>query len=868
MRPAGKTALITLTFGIIWIWGSDFLLYIQSEEPNFHYDAAFKGTFFMVLMSVIIYLLVRNYQRKLLISEKSYKKLFNDSPEPIVIIKLQDSSILDLNPAAVNFYGYTRSELIQQSINKLRNSEKDLSPGTDHHQTKSGRKYTVELKINEIVYQRQDALIISVHDVTEREELKNALQQRERMYNALVQSDRAYLIRVNLDGIYEFVNETYQNAFKHVNENFVGMSYTETVHPEDIQRCKEIAQECIDSPTRIVSASLRKHAADGGYIRTTWEYSAILDENGQVQGFQGMGRDEAELDAARYAFQKNEIRINVILNSIKDGFFIVDKNLNVELANKAFADLLNSTPEDLLGRPISEVIPNWQNTVSSIEIPRALENNEFRQYEAYNPFFGMWLEISAVPFDDGVAILYRDVSKNKESKLAIERNEANLQTLINNTRDYIWSIDSNYIILTSNKAVRDAGKNIADIDLSPGNSVLARGGDENIAQLFKTFYDRMLRGEHVQGTYDISVLKLDVGLVKFSGSPIRDADNNIIGAACFAQDVTEQQLQKAALDKEIERYDLIAEVTKDAIWDYVVSGDKLTWSSGLKSSYGYDLTETDLDWWSERVHPADQKKAVQTFENAINSDSRSWSSQYRFQKANGKFVWVNDRGLFIRDENGNAIRAVGSIQDIDELVRSRKEIETLSLAVSRSSVGIIITDREGKMEWVNKAFEELTGYSLEELVGHKPGELLQGEKSSSSAIEAMSNAIRNGEDVTTELLNYRKDKSTYWVRMSISPILENGEVTRYMALATDTTMERAINARLIQQNENLKKIAFILSHELRKPVSSILGLLELFDGKDTSNPMNADIINYMHKATTELDEMVHEIIRQAALVDN
>ncbi|KAB2814811.1 PAS domain S-box protein [Phaeocystidibacter luteus] len=867
MRPAGKTALITFAFGIIWIWGSDFLLYIQSDEPHFHYDAAFKGTLFVMIIAVIIYLLVRNYQYKLLTSEKSYRKLFNDSPEPIIIIRLQDGVILDLNPAAVTFYEYPKNELVGGSIDAVRISEKDLSAGTDRHVAQSGRKYTVDLKINELVYQGEDALIISIHDVTEREELKNALQQRERLYNALVKSDRAYLIRVNMDGIYEFVNESYQNAFKHINKNFVGMSYTETVHPDDIQKCIEVGQQCMASPSRMVPASLRKHDGKGGFVRTTWEYIAILDEDGKVKGLQGLGRDEAELDAVKSAFQKNETRINVILNSIKDGFFILDKELNVELVNNAFAELLKASPDELIGKPISEVIPNWQSTVSSIEIPKALADNQLRQYEAYNPFFDMWLEISAVPFDDGMAVLYRDVSKNKESKLAIEKNEANLQSLINNTRDFIWSIDTNYIILTSNKSIRDAGEKIGGGDLSPGNTVLTEQGDENLYHLFKSSYDRMLRGEHVQGTYDVSILGLGVDLVTFNGSPIRDSDNNIIGAACFAQDVTEQEAQKIALDKEIERYNIIAAVTKDAIWDYVVNSDKLTWSTGLKSSYGYDLTETDLDWWGERVHPADQQKAVETFDKALSSSSNSWSSQYRFRKSNGEYVWVNDRGLFIRDEEDNAVRAVGSIQDIDELVKSRKENETLSLAVSRSSVGLIITDPEGKIEWVNKAFEELTGYELPELVGHKPGQILQGENSSPKAIEAMSNAVKNGEDVTTEILNYRKDKSTYWVRMSISPIRENGEITRFMALATDITMERAINARLIQQNENLKKIAFILSHELRKPVSSILGLLELFDAKDTANPMNADIIKYMHKATSELDEMVHEIIRQSALVE-
>lgn len=111
--------------------------------------------------------------------------------------------------------------------------------------------------------------------------------------------------------------------------------------------------------------------------------------------------------------------------------------------------------------------------------------------------------------------------------------------------------------------------------------------------------------------------------------------------------------------------------------------------------------------------------------------------------------------------------------------------------------------------------------------------------------------------MTLEILNYSKSGKTFWMRMNVSPVIQNGEVIRFMALITD---ERKINSRLINQNENLKKIAFILSHELRKPVSSILGLLELYNEND--------IIKYMKKATEELDDKVHDIIRQSALIDD
>ena len=99
---------------------------------------------------------------------------------------------------------------------------------------------------------------------------------------------------------------------------------------------------------------------------------------------------------------------------------------------------------------------------------------------------------------------------------------------------------------------------------------------------------------------------------------------------------------------------------------------------------------------------------------------------------------------------------------------------------------IIITDTDGKITWVNPAFENLTGYTLSEVVGQSPGCLLQGDCSDLEIVHEMSRKIAQKEAVRVEILNYAKGGESYWVELDISPVTDSdGEIVRFIAVERD-----------------------------------------------------------------------------------
>ena len=155
---------------------------------------------------------------------------------------------------------------------------------------------------------------------------------------------------------------------------------------------------------------------------------------------------------------------------------------------------------------------------------------------------------------------------------------------------------------------------------------------------------------------------LDVDVVSYAftmeGRPVR---------LSIAQDVTERRAVEAALRASEERLRVIADVTTDAIWDRDLTTDRVHWSNGLRSLFGFDPdadAAASHNWWRDHVHP-DEREAVEGgLEAFLTSGGEHWADEYRFLCADGRYANVLDRGYLIRDAQGRPARFIGAMVDI------------------------------------------------------------------------------------------------------------------------------------------------------------------------------------------------------------
>ena len=155
------------------------------------------------------------------------------------------------------------------------------------------------------------------------------------------------------------------------------------------------------------------------------------------------------------------------------------------------------------------------------------------------------------------------------------------------------------------------------------------------------------------------------------------------------------------------------------------------------------------------------------------------------------------------------IRKNDKIKDqVFEISKSQTELRKLSQIALKTKNGVIIADSFGRIEWVNEAFEKITGFSLEEAKGKKPKEFLQGKDTDKAALEKLKYALDNKEYVEVIVTNYKKNGEKYYNALQINPIFdENGKHQSFVALQRDITAELIAKNELLNVNERFEVIA-------------------------------------------------------------
>lgn len=229
---------------------------------------------------------------------------------------------------------------------------------------------------------------------------------------------------------------------------------------------------------------------------------------------------------------------------------------------------------------------------------------------------------------------------------------------------------------------------------------------------------------------------------------------------------------------------------------------------------------------------------------------------------------------------GRAARYACAI-DVTKRIRDEQRIRRLSQAIEQSPAATAITDIEGRIQYVNAKFIEVSGYSSEELIGQNPRVIKSG-LTPPAVYENLWKTIKSGSDWRGVIRNRKKSGELYWECEVISPVKnERGEVIEFIAVKEDITArmeaEQALcelNADLEQRvaertaeleaaNRELEAFDYSLAHDLRSPLARIrgFGAALLKDSGDKLDPEGIDHLRRIIRSAESMDELVGDLLR-------
>jgi PAS domain S-box-containing protein len=179
----------------------------------------------------------------------------------------------------------------------------------------------------------------------------------------------------------------------------------------------------------------------------------------------------------------------------------------------------------------------------------------------------------------------------------------------------------------------------------------------------------------------------------------------------------------------------------------------------------------------------------------------------------------------------------------EQLIMQQSQLEKLALVASKTDNAVVITDTSGRIEWVNDGFMRLTGWTLTEVIGQKPGEFLQGPDTDPSTVRYMGECIKARCGFGVEVVNYSKTGKKYWISIEVQPLLDaNGEATGFMAIQRDITERKDTLRELEDYKNRLEELVEARTKALQTASEDIRSKNALVKALETSQLLLKEII--------------------------
>lgn len=251
----------------------------------------------------------------------------------------------------------------------------------------------------------------------------------------------------------------------------------------------------------------------------------------------------------------------------------------------------------------------------------------------------------------------------------------------------------------------------------------------------------------------------------------------------LAHRVLAQQLHESE-----ERWNFALEGSGDGVWDWNTQTSQMFYSQAYWNILGFGPGEAEasVEDFDARIHPEDKPEVQESIVQVLQGAIPHFHREYRLRCKDGSYKWILSRGKVAnRNADGQPIRVIGTITDITTRKSAENDIQLAAQVFQRSSEAIAITDHENRILAANHAFTEITGYTLDEVIGQNPKIFASG-RHDRAFYQNMWSSLSTTDHWHGEIWNRRKNGDIFPEWLSITAVRDDaGQVLRHIAMFSD-----------------------------------------------------------------------------------
>jgi PAS domain S-box-containing protein len=735
-------------------------------------------------------------------------------------------------------------------------------------------------------------------NITDRKEIQQKLIESENRLRSLLDSQTNYVIRTDLQGRHNFWNKKFEQDFGYLYSS-KGMEISDSltsVCTYDRIKVIRTVKKCLQEPGKVFQVELDKPTKTGKILATLWDFVCLKDKGGIPKEMQCVGIDITERKLIEKKLKESELRFRQIAEHSGSVIWEVDRTGLYTYINSVSKQIFGYDPEEIIGKKyFYDLFPKHQKQkYEALNFELLEKGNQLLEGEnAIQRKDGkvIWVTSfgTALKNESGKIVGFRGANNDVTARKTAEEELRKFQII--SDQAFFGTV----IIEPETKIITYCNASFAKMHGYEADELIGKTiYSLHSADQLEDYKTKVFPEFEKYGEYHLKEFgrKRKDGST-FIGLATTKLFSNEEGSPLFIAstviDISEQKKQEERIKDQNIRLKAIIEAIPDILFIVDKAGNYLEYySSGLSNAIGefnYLVGKRIADVFQ----PEDAALHLEKIKNAIELQ-RIETYEYRGITGNENRYFESRIVPMTQD------KALRFVREITDRKKSELEIKKLTIAIEQSPVSIIITDLEGKLEYMSPAFLKMTGYSYDELHG-KPISMIKSGLTEGKTYENLWHTISKGKTWHNEWRNRKKTGELFWESISITPIQnETNRITNFLAVKQDITERKRFEEEIIELNQTLEKkiqertrqlersnkelehsrieadaanqakSGFLskMSHELRTPMNSILGFAQLLEQTEL-DPSQKKKLDFILKSGNHLLQLINEVLNIAKI---